>query len=972
VLNDDQLMRDVAQIFDIPRLKKDMEKYTKITPAPWEEFLCILAGLSVEETAKKLCKDKTGVYNSLGTRGIKNALVELLNLEDCKNMEYERIPQKLLKAGYGIEQKQDQQKINSELSPEIFKQVLEDKIKKLTTNSLLGDLYLDTESLYVPLGLVERKQKPHHGDIKPEHGSAFYRLNNDAITREFTYEEFLDEVVTNENSSKSQGRRLAIIGEPGSGKTTRLQQIARWLFEQNTDNRVIWVSLAELQGKTLEEYLLTDWLRNAHEHRKTSETQQDELVEEFKQGNIWLLLDGIDEIGSSGLSLFDKLPNWIKRAKIIVTCRLNIWDGSPRALSGFDIYYNDDFNDEQQKQFVINFLKNENDAQSLIEGLNQPGKERIKDLVKNPLRLTLICYWWQSHKGSLPDTKADLYGKFVEIYYDWKKVFETQISDSKKKEFEKALGRLAIQGLDRDKSHFRFTKKQINEVLGEVDEGMFKLAIQLGWLNNVGLSEEKSEKIYTFFHPSFQEYFAALAIDDWTFFLNHNNEDPNPFKKYNNKDCVYRVFETQWKEVICYWIGLEEIDDNKKEEFLNNLYGFKDGLININLFKNTSLILSLYFVSQYTQYKKINCLIDDGFNSLEDELYNNEVRKNLFAINSDCLRDKILFLIKNNDKTNFLSSKYFSYGNNDKLYQKLGNLFRVNQKFKKDIIFQLKKIIGDIDNLYVVLDPETIESFGFEKPEQSIKVKGMLIAHKYEIASHLIFELDDSDKFACNYNKNYIPKSNNHANDEVSKISQRALLSYFYNNLESEECLQNPVINQICPEVSKLIIDSYKMQNYDYLIQIILNTVDIKTEEQLHFYLAILTALLILSLHSFQYDSYNLIEQKFFLLINDTHKKVEKDPDYLYYLYEQFCLIWKIVKFYGGIINFNSYSDLIQCLKRNYFLVNNNNLKSSCHHLDSISFMNLECLKIISKQLIYPDFFKAWSVDLFLEDRLFF
>ncbi|MBE9193824.1 NACHT domain-containing protein [Synechocystis sp. LEGE 06083] len=539
-----------------------------------------------------------------------------------------------------------------------FRRMLEDKIKKLTTNSLLGDLYFDTESLYVPLGLVERKQKPHHGDIKPEHGSAFYRLNNDAITREFTYEEFLDEVVTNENSSKSQGRRLAIIGEPGSGKTTRLQQIARWLFEQNTDNRVIWVSLAELQGKTLEEYLLTDWLRNAHEHRKTTETQQDELVEEFKKGNIWLLLDGIDEIGSSGLSLFDKLPTWIESAKIIVTCRLNIWDGSPRALSGFDIYYNDDFNDEQQKQFAIKFLKNENDAQSLIEGLNQLGKERIKDLVKNPLRLTLICYWWQSHKGSLPDTKADLYGKFVEIYYDWKKVSETQISDSKKKEFEKALGRLAIQGLDRDKSHFRFTKKQINEVLGEADEGMFKLAIQLGWLNDVGLSEEKSEKIYTFFHPSFQEYFAALAIDKSEFLLNHIPNNP--------QKGIYRLFESKWFEIAVLWIGLPSIDNDQKNKLIKQLVSFDCQPKSAYIHQIRALIIATELISEFHDCEIVDTILDYAISYAFGD-WNEETKELIEYPKSEEFRNKLencshpLLLKKLEDKLESLSENVPGY-----------------------------------------------------------------------------------------------------------------------------------------------------------------------------------------------------------------------------------------------------------------------------------------------------------------------
>jgi predicted NACHT family NTPase len=40
--------------------------------------------------------------------------------------------------------------------------------------------------------------------------------------------------------------------------------------------------------------------------------------------------------------------------------------------------------------------------------LDNPDKARLRDLIQNPLRLTLLCSSWQSNEANLPDTKAEL------------------------------------------------------------------------------------------------------------------------------------------------------------------------------------------------------------------------------------------------------------------------------------------------------------------------------------------------------------------------------------------------------------------------------------------------------------------------------------------------------------------------------------------------------------------------------------
>ncbi|MGL4500494.1 MAG: HEAT repeat domain-containing protein, partial [Planktothrix sp.] len=97
---------------------------------------------------------------------------------------------------------------------------------------------------------------------------------------------------------------------------------------------------------------------------------------------------------------------------------------------------------------------------------------------------------------------------------------------------------------------------------------IFRAVERLGWLNRV---ERFPEAIYVFYHATFQEYFAALAVDNWDYFLPRNHVDcPVEGKRY-------RIFEPQWKQVILLWLGREDVGSEEKEGFIRGLVEFEDG-----------------------------------------------------------------------------------------------------------------------------------------------------------------------------------------------------------------------------------------------------------------------------------------------------------------------------------------------------------------------------------------------------------
>jgi HEAT repeat protein len=297
------------------------------------------------------------------------------------------------------------------------------------------------------------------------------------------------------------------------------------------------------------------------------------LKSQLEQRQVWLLLDGLDEMAAEMQETLSA-RGLLTHVRIVTSCRLNVWQANPRILDGFEFYITQPFTYPQVQQFIEKWFSKDNAlGDRLWQAIHQPGKERIKDLARNPLRLTLLCAIWQGRDGDLPDTKAKLYQKFVDKIFEWKAEY-FRLDSNNQERLKAKLGELAREAIDKEPTRFRLRHKFVCQLLGKPKDkdSLLPLALDLGWLNQVGMdADEPEEPVYAFLHPTFQEYFAACTIDDWNFFLNHIPDNPKDSK------ASYRILERQWKEVILLWLGREDVRTENKEAFVKALVEFQDG-----------------------------------------------------------------------------------------------------------------------------------------------------------------------------------------------------------------------------------------------------------------------------------------------------------------------------------------------------------------------------------------------------------
>jgi hypothetical protein len=332
----------------------------------------------------------------------------------------------------------------------------------------------------------------------------------------------------------ARNTNLMVVGKPGSGKTTYLQRV---VTECNAGSlqahRIpVLIRLREFvdDGRdvaySVERYLRQDWRLSEVEAR---------LV--LDGGRSLVLLDGLDEVtGVDGQAIAKQIKRFARdypQVQVIVTCRTQSQES---RFERFDSVEVADFNEPQVRAFAEHWFQTvcgdltvgQAKATAFLEQLFREENKPIRELAITPILLSLTCAVFQQ-TGKFYSKRSKLYEEGLELLLEqWDRSREIErdeiYRDLSLERKRSLLSYLAVKKFEQEQ-YVLFEQAEIEGYIAEF------LGIGLGESWGVlraieaqhGLLIERSQKVWSFSHLTFQEYLVAKWFCNETNWSNLTN-----------------------------------------------------------------------------------------------------------------------------------------------------------------------------------------------------------------------------------------------------------------------------------------------------------------------------------------------------------------------------------------------------------------------------------------------------------------
>jgi HEAT repeat protein len=308
--------------------------------------------------------------------------------------------------------------------------------------------------------------------------------------------------------------RFVLIGDPGAGKSTTLRRLitdAIHNYQRNSTEYPlpVWINLGLSSTPVEAEKLLEYWW-----------DQQcflpDAPEKYIKQNNLWLFMDGLNEMPlDSRNERAKELREFLvahPQLPVIVTCRVRDYDDEEALrLVGLPVVYVQPLDDSRIQEFIDNRQREDSakgltwDHKALWSAIQ--ARDALKHMAQNPYNLTMLIAVYRT-SGAIPNNLHELYREYLAETYKTYTLERTKLHSPLTtllqlpwQSLERRLKRLAFQMLTDGKG----MSAGRDWVIRQIGKKALQDALNMGVLIYEGSS-------IRFYHQSLQGYFAIESL----------------------------------------------------------------------------------------------------------------------------------------------------------------------------------------------------------------------------------------------------------------------------------------------------------------------------------------------------------------------------------------------------------------------------------------------------------------------------
>jgi hypothetical protein len=428
----------------------------------------------------------------------------------------------------------------------------------------------------------------------------------------------------------AQNKRLAILGGPGTGKTTLLVYLTLTFARAEGRTRLglrkkwlpIYLRLGQLKG-VLEEKNGLSWLPEYLDRRYDKlglRPRAGFFSRMLQRGRCLVLLDGLDEVAAEAER--QRMSEWVDELVAVYADNQYVVTSRPASYEstlpgrGFTVLYIRDFASDEIRRFAENWCLA---VEIAVQGAdNRTARERaqqaandlvaaievndsIRRLAVNPLLLSIIALVHRSR--TLPDRRVELYADCVGVlleYWDKAKGLVSELSLGQKLS---VLQPLALEMHRRGQQEIprRELETLVSRLLPKVKGQEVTVA---GFLEEVrdrsGLLVEQEIGQYAFSHLTFQEYLCARELVE-----NERVRD----------QLLERVGDDWWRDVTLLYAGMTDATP-----LVNALLAIEDDENRSRLLLAGMCVTEAGRVDKETR-DRVVCLLRDTFMACKGRLF---------------------------------------------------------------------------------------------------------------------------------------------------------------------------------------------------------------------------------------------------------------------------------------------------------------------------------------------------------------